>query len=174
VPSLYAGGLFSSGVDVGGCADWSALMAVTFYVYDPARIAELEKIIDAMEAEDPLEEEEGSAYDLFGEELEAHQLEAIPLDEQASSPAEAFYEFFHDRVGPALDKLYLTPTEATSALASLEKQAVKKGGMNAVAQSFRNPNDDFSPEEALVYLETFLQALRRSIELRGLMAICYR
>jgi hypothetical protein len=148
-------------------------MGVTFYICDTSRMDTLNKLVDEMEEEDPLEEVEDSAYDRFAAELEAHHLEAIPLSEDASAPAEVFYEWFHDRVSHDLDKLYLTAEEARDALGAFERLSRKKG-FDALVDELWSPAEEFSRETAHAYLIQVREALQKAVQADGLMVICYR
>lgn len=148
-------------------------MGATFFICDPARQEILDRLVDEMEAEDPLEDVEDSAYDRFATELAAHNLASIALSDEASAPAEAFYEWFHERVSHDLDKLYLTAAEAKNVMASLERQSKKKG-MDELVSGFWHVDDDFTRETAMAYFQQFQEALRKAVELNGLMAICYQ
>ncbi len=145
---------------------------VTLYVCDPALSPVLIRLVDEMEAEDPLEEVPDSAYDRFAETLRAQHLHAITLSEEASAPAQPFYEWFHDRVTDHLDKLYLTHAEAGTALATLNR-LIHKHGMEKLVAGFRNERDDYPLETAVSYLTHVRDAMERAVQLNGLLVICY-
>jgi len=148
-------------------------MSVTFYICDPAMVGELEALIDLMEEEDPLDENPDSAFERFASRLEASHTAKLELDEAQSGPAEGFYEWFHDRVNQDLDKLYLTPAEATRTIAALDKLKAR-AGVDKLITGFWNPSDEYSREEALAYFGYAMQALTLAVQHQGLMVICYR
>jgi hypothetical protein len=148
-------------------------MGVTFFVCAPSAQADLEKLIDEMEEEDPLEEIENSAYDRFLARLETDHLGSIPLDDDASAPAQAFYEWFHGQINHDLDKLYLTPPECKRALEAIAKKAEKKG-LDKLVTGFWTPADEYDPATAKAYLASVQQAMAQALELGGLFVIGYR
>lgn len=148
-------------------------MSVTFYICDPAMVRELDALIELMEEEDPLDESPDSAFERFASRLEANHTAKIELDEAQSSPAEAYYEWFHDRVNQDLDKLYLTPQEAARTVAALEKLKAK-AGLEKLITGFWTPSDEYSRDEALAYFDYAMQALTLAVQHKGLMVIGYR
>lgn len=148
-------------------------MGVTFFVCATTAQAELEKLIDEMEAEDPLEEVEDSAYDRFLARLEADHLASFPLDEETSAPAQAYYEWFHGQVNHDFDKLYLTPAECKRALEAISKKVEKKG-LDKLITGFWTPADEYSADTARHYFAAAQQAMSKAVELNGLFVIGYR
>lgn len=147
-------------------------MSVSFYIVNSAMMAELDALIDLMEEEDPLEENPDSAYDRFASRLQANHIVCLALTEEQSGPAEAFYEWYHDRVNEDLDKLYLTPKEAARAMGALEKLTAKQGEEKLV-RGFWSPSDEYTEAEARAYLGFARQALALSVQHNGLMVICH-
>lgn len=148
-------------------------MSATFYVCEPGLREEIDRLVDEMETEDIVEDVEDSAYDRFGALLEARHLAAIALTEEQSEPAEAFYQWFMDRVTQDFDKLYLTAPECVKALATIEKLRTKSG-IDKLVAGFWSPTHDYSRETAQAYLSHVEDALRQAAAHKGLMVICYR
>lgn len=147
-------------------------MSATFYVVEPSLAPELERLVDAMENEDPLEETENSSFDAFAATLERAPLWRQALSEADSEPAEAFFEWFHGQITEDLDKLYLTSDEAKKALEKLNRLTTKKGVEKLIA-GFWSEAEDYTQEQATAYLQQVRSALETTVSLQGLMAIAY-
>ena len=147
-------------------------MGVTFVIYDPSRREQLEALIDAMEDEDAFEEVENSAYDRFAREARGNGWSERVLSEDESEPAEAFFEWFHEKVNHNLDKLYLTPEEAKQSLAGIDRLAKRKG-MEALPKGFWTERETFTLEAASSYLSHFVEMAQSAVEKGGLLVIVY-
>ena len=147
-------------------------MSATFYVVDPSLAPELDRLVDAMEQEDPLEETENSAFDAFAAVLEQSPLWRLAISEADAEPAEAFYEWFHGQVTEDLDKLYLSAEQAKKALEKLDRLTTKKG-VEKVVSGFWSPAETYTKEVAIAYLQSVRAALTQTVTLNGLMAIAY-
>lgn len=147
-------------------------MSATFYVVEPSLAPELDRLVEAMEQEDPLEETENSAFDAFAALLDQSPRWRLALSETEAEPAEAFYEWFHGQVTEDLDKLYLTAEEAKKALEKLDRLTSKKG-VEKVVSGFWSPAETYTKEAAVAYLQSVRTALTETVSLNGLMAIAY-
>jgi len=148
-------------------------MGVTFFICDVTLAPLLDQLVGEMEAEDPLADVADSAYDRFADAIATNHLQEVPLAEDASEPAQAFYEWFHYNVSEDLDKLYLTRDEAARALASLER-TIQKHGQERLVSGYWNEDDLYPRVLAVNYLDTVRQLLKATAMNGGLMVICYQ